>query len=256
MNFLEKNVRKHWLIYAISRYLYQKFFSNFFFEPDVNVFKYLKKNKNLNIIDVGSSDGSFSKYLSKFIHNSNFYCFEPLNHLHKNYSLKNNNNLNLIKKGCGKKNQSLKIYTPYVKKFLSIKIYLKFYSSIDLNFLKKNLFKSFKKKNFFSFLVNMIKIKRIDDFKIKADIIKIDTENSENEVVQGCIKTIKKSYPILYIENPSMKLDKILFNLKYKKYQFLKKRKKLKQVKFNNSYSYNYIFVRDVKIFKKFTVII
>ena len=103
MNFLEKNIRKQWLIYAISRYLYQKFFSNFFFEPDINVFKYLKKNKNLNIVDVGSSDGSFSKYLSKFIYKSNFYCFEPLNHLHKNYSLNNNNNLNLIKKGCGKK---------------------------------------------------------------------------------------------------------------------------------------------------------
>lgn len=102
----------------------------------------------------------------------------------------------------------------------------------------------------------MIKIKRIDDFKIKADIIKIDTENFENEVVLGSIKTIKKNYPILYIENPSIKLDKILFNLKYKKYQFLKEKKKLKQVKFNNSYSYNYIFVQDVNIFKKFTVII
>ena len=55
----------------------------------------------------------------------------------------------------------------------------------------------------------MIKIKRIDDFKIKADIIKIDTENFENEVVLGSIKTIKKNYPILYIENPSIKLDKI-----------------------------------------------
>ena len=50
---------------------------------------YLKKSKNLNIIDVGSSDGSFSTYLSKFIYKSNFYCFEPLKHLHKNYSLKN-----------------------------------------------------------------------------------------------------------------------------------------------------------------------
>ena len=102
----------------------------------------------------------------------------------------------------------------------------------------------------------MIKIKRIDDFKIKAYIIKIDTENFENEVVLGSIKTIKKNYPILYIENPSIKLDKILFNLKYKKYQFLKEKKKLKQVKFNNSYSYNYIFVQDVNVFKKFTVII
>ena len=177
-------------------------------------------------------------------------------HLQSDYSLKNYNNLNLIKKGCLKKNKSLKFYTPYVKIFLSIKIYLKFYSSIDLNFLKKNLFKSFKKKNFFSFLVNVIKIKRIDDFKIKADIIKIDTENFENEVVLGSIKTIKKNYPILYIENPSIKLDKILFNLKYKKYQFLKEKEKLKQVKFNNSHSYNYIFVRDVNIFKKFTFII
>ena len=82
-----------------------------------------------------------------------------------------------------------------------------------------------KKKNFFEinrdvktfFFYKKIKfykkevfIKKLDDYDLKPDLIKIDVEGHENEVIMGSIKTIKKHKPFIFIERPSLFIRKFL----------------------------------------------
>lgn len=47
-----------------------------------------------------------------------------------------------------------------------------------------------------------VNVSTIDSFNFEnVDFIKIDTEQSENEVIEGCIETIKKFSPIIFMEN-------------------------------------------------------
>ena len=78
MSFLEKYIRSNFYLYVASRELYNFFFNFFFYESECEVFKYLKRRSNITVIDIGSSDLSFSSYISKFFYKSNFFCFEPL----------------------------------------------------------------------------------------------------------------------------------------------------------------------------------
>lgn len=242
MGTFEKFVRKNWLIYYLIRTIYEYFLSNLFFESDCKVFAFLNKKKNLKIVDIGSSNGVFSRYIAKYLYASKFYCFEPLFFLHKQLKIsKNKNKSILIKKGCGERSKKILIYTPYVQIF-KIKLYFKFFSSIDKSFAAKNLFFYFRKKNF-KYKKTQITIRTLDSFNLKPDIIKIDTENYEFNIILGAIKTIKKNRPIIMIENPSKQINILLNKLGFEKYQYLKNKYKLKKVQRNNKNTYNYFFV-------------
>lgn len=241
MGTIEKTIRKNWFIYYFVRTLHEYFLSNIFFEAECKVFSYLKKKKNLQIIDIGSSNKVFSRFISKYFHNSKFYCFEPLFFLHKQLKIEKNNNKSILfKNGCGNKSKKIIIYTPY-KKIFNIHFYFKFFSSINQKFLIKNLYYYFKDKKFF-FKRSVISINKLDNFNLKPDIIKIDTENYELEVIIGALKTIKKNRPIIMVENPSEKINIIFKKLNYQKYQYIKSLNKLKVVRNNNKLSYNYFY--------------
>ena len=246
MGILERTIRRNWITYYIARTLHEYFLSNIFFENECKVFKYLNKRNNLVIVDIGSSNKVFSKSISKYFYNSKFYCFEPLHFLHKQLKIDNNNNKSfLIKRGCGEKSKKILIYIPY-KKIFNIHCYFKFFSSIDMRFLIKNLNYYFKNKNFF-FKKKTISIKKLDSFKLNPNIIKIDTENYEEKIIYGALKTIKKTRPIIIVENPSKKVDHIFKKIKYQKYQYDHINKKFKKIKKNNKHSYNYFFLTAEK---------
>ena len=47
-----------------------------------------------------------------------------------------------------------------------------------------------------------VDVRSIDSFNFEnVDFIKIDTEQSENEVIEGCLETIKRCSPIIFMEN-------------------------------------------------------
>ena len=45
-----------------------------------------------------------------------------------------------------------------------------------------------------------IEIKRLDDFNLTADLIKIDTQGYELPILRGSIETLKKNFPVLILE--------------------------------------------------------
>ena len=176
-----------------------------------------------------------------------FVCFEPLEFLHKKFKLYNQNKIKTYKYACSSKRGKTKVYTP-CKNFFGVKLYLKFFSSINKNFIKKSIKQYFNKDSFyFKYVATTVKLRKLDDFKLKPNIIKIDVEGYEDDVFKGAIRTVLKHSPLILIENPSHYLDRSLNNAGYIKYQYNKKLKKLSQVIQNNNQSYNYLFITKNK---------
>ena len=139
------------------------------------------------------------------------------------------------------------MYTPY-RSFFGFKLYLKFFSSINKNFIIKNIKQYLKKDDlFFKFISTSVKLKKLDDFKLKPNILKIDVEGYEDDVFKGATKTILKYLPLIIVENPSTYLDNALCHFGYVKYQYNSKIKKLSPIIKNNKNSYNYIFISKNK---------
>ena len=248
MSFLEKYIRSNLYLYVVSRELYNYFFSFFFYESECEVFKYLKKRSNVKIIDIGSSNLSFSSYISRLFYKSNFYCFEPLLHFYNSKKLKNNNKLYIFNKACSNKYQKITLFTPF-KKILNFKIYLKYFSSYSLKFVKKNLIKYFNNQNKFSYEKTTVQTTKIDDLKLKPDLVKLDIEGYEFNALLGARKTIRRFKPVIYIEKPSLSVDKFFYSLNYKKYQYKKKYKKLSEIKKTNNIINNYFYIYNENIF-------
>ena len=88
-----------------------------------------------------------------------------------------------------------------------------------LNRLKKSLYvKDIEKK--INLKENLIKTKKLDNFKLKPSFIKIDIEGHEYECILGSLNTIKKYKPVIMVEYDKKICDKI-FNI-LKKYRYEK----------------------------------
>jgi len=59
-------------------------------------------------------------------------------------------------------------------------------------------------------------IRRLDDYQLDPDLIKIDAQGFEDQVVRGAMKTIQRTRPLMLIENPSSNLVAIFSGLGYR----------------------------------------
>jgi FkbM family methyltransferase len=218
---LEKKIRSIPHIYIIFRSLVR--FTNYF-ENDFFYLRIIFKNKKINVIDVGASDGISALFFMRNLNANKIYCYEPqkvffkkLKKLKKKYK-----NLILFNYGLAEKNFMMDIFYPYIK-FLGIKFFLLTYSfpvrkeledQINLDFLLKP---KIQKSN--------ILVKKYKMDKDKIDLIKIDTNGSEVEIVKTLKPLIKRDKPVLIIENNNIdKIFKILKVFKYKKYCIVNKK--------------------------------
>ena len=95
-----------------------------------------------------------------------------------------------------------------------------------------------------------VKIKKLDNFKIKADVIKLDVEGHEDQVINGARKTIRTHKPILYIERPSKNIIKILKKMEYEIYVFNDSKNSFIRVhKMLETHRNYYFFNKTEKIF-------
>ena len=215
LGFIEKLLRIIPHVYLIFRPLIK--FTNFF-EEDFFYLKNIFKNKKINIIDIGASDGISALFFIRNLQPKKIYCYEPQKFFYnKLISLKKKYNyLKLFNFGLGKRKINEKVFYPYIKIF-NKKLILYAYSfplkkelekQIDLDFLIKP--KIYEDK---------IKIKK---FKIPIDkihLIKIDTNGSEFDIVTSIMPLLKRDKPVLIIENNNInKIYKKLKFLKYKKF--------------------------------------
>ena len=169
-------------------------------EEDIYGLNYLKLENEKNIIDVGASDGLYFKSLRYMGINNRYNAFEPLKK-NKKYLIKikkKSINFKFHITALGDKNTQLTLYTPFYKKH-----FLYNWSSFSIkeckyNLLLRNFNINLKK---LEFKKHKVKQRKLDFFKFKPTLIKIDVEGYENSVLLGAIKTIKKFKPIIYVEN-------------------------------------------------------
>ena len=217
--------------------LYEKLFMNDFLSiiEQKNFIEKIKiKNKSLIIFDVGSYKGTFSKQvIKKFGHrNLIFYLFDPLKQI-VNFDNEAYKNFNYYDYALDSKKPGIKKF--YLNNFLHASG-----SSLNGNSFKDRQYKF--SRNFIAFFLNpfkkmvkIIKVKtnNLDNFckqkKIKnIDILKIDTEGTELDVLNGSKKILKKTKLVCIevqcskneYENKVKKIEKLLgkdFDLIYKK---------------------------------------
>ena len=216
LGFLESIRRRHAIIYYFVRSIIIHFG---IFEEDFNILSKFFRNKPLNIIDVGASDGIAAKFFLKKLNVKKIYCFEPHDFFVKKLKKLKNKNIVLNNYGIGNKKEKIKIYYPSIK-FLSFSLPILTYSFYDKKELKKQMqldFFNYKKLNIDK---SMIQLKKYRTINKKIDLIKIDVNGYESQIIKAILKQIKKDKPLLVIEN-NEKLEEIDLLLKkygYKKY--------------------------------------
>ena len=158
---------------------------------------------NDTIIDIGAHTGDWTLYCSKVHKVRKIYAFEPLSEniywAKKILDLNSCTNVNLLSYGISDIEGKSKV--TYVGNQLSI-------ANLDISNGKKEI----------------INFKTLDSLNLEGSILKIDVEGYETKVLQGALKTIRKSRPKIIVETHSIELrrkcNEILetegYTLKYK----------------------------------------
>lgn len=244
-SYLERISRSHPYIYFIARNL--AFYLNIF-EKEFDGIKNIKfKKKEINLIDVGASDGIAIKYINKIKPLKHIYAFEPNEVYYKKLiKFKNNfKNLRVFNFGLSNKKQKLTVFIPYIR--LLGKIYhMITYTFYDLDELKHNLKINyiFKKK----IEIDRVKINlnTYDNFENCIDLIKVDVNGHELNVIKGILRLIAKDKPAIILEelNNITETTNLLSRYGYKCYGYCLKSKKLKKVSKKSSENLNYYFLQ------------
>ena len=226
IKFLERKIQRglHGLIYkniniyrfTLIVYRYMNFF-NFLppHEEDIYGLKYLNLNEKDDFIDVGASDGVFFKGAQSIGIKNKFIAFEPLRgKTHLSKIKKKNKNFKYYEIALGNRKGTLTLYIPHYNDW-RLYNWSSYSKNVVINHLKFHNFNiNLEKVNFKKYKV---KQRKLDSFKLKPTLIKIDVEGYENKVLLGAMKTIKKYKPAIYVENNELKGKYNTINFFYKK---------------------------------------
>ena len=218
LGLIEKYVRKFVLIYYFIRSIAIKFN---IFEEDFKILKDIYRNKKINIIDIGASDGISANFFLKNLNVKNIYCFEPhFLFIEKLKKLKKKHkNLKIFEYGISNSNENITVYVPKVL-FFGKPLYLYTYTFYNLNELRKQVKLDF--LNYKKIIINKIilKLKKFRFINRDIDLIKIDVNGYEFEIVKCLKKQIIKNLPLMVIENNKKinKISKYLSKYGYKAY--------------------------------------
>ena len=221
LSFFEKIIRSHPLLYLILRRIIR--FTNIF-EQDANGVKIIKFNKNINLMDVGASDGIATKFFIKNLKINKIICFEP----DKNYVniLKKLSYKNIIIKpyAIGDKNKELNVFFPEYN-ILGKKFKIVTYCFYDKLSLSNQISLDFKFRNNIKIIKEKIKIKKFKKINFSLDLIKIDVNGFEYSVIKGLNQIIKKDKPALIIETGRdiIKIKNFLKKYSYDQFIYLEK---------------------------------
>jgi FkbM family methyltransferase len=74
----------------------------------------------------------------------------------------------------------------------------------------------------FSVKETLVPLRKLDDYCVKPDFVKLDVQFSELQVIQGMKETLQSSYPILIVENSPhlLAIIEYLAPLQYKPYEY------------------------------------
>ena len=249
LSIIENLVRSNIYLFIFIRYLTNKLFAKIIYETDFKILFYLKHFKFFSkktIVDIGANDGISIKAIRKFVKNK-IFSFEPNKINYKKISKLKTRMKTLITYNLGLSNKSSN------KTYIYEAHYKKYHLSPFDSLLKKNVIKHLKSSLFIKDIEkkinikkSLIKLKKLDDFKLSPSFIKIDVQGHEFECIIGALKTINKYRPIIMIEFDKKiinKIDKRLKKIGYLKFYF--KADKIMLLKHKNEKVFNIFFIHN-----------
>ena len=218
LGFLESIIRRNALLYYLIRNIVIYFN---IFEEDFKILTKYFKDKKINIIDVGASDGISANFFLKNLNVNKIYCYEPHKIFIKDLVKykKDNKKIILKKYGISSRENKIIVYYPSIK-FFGLNLPLLTYTFYDKSELKKQIKLDFYNYQKISIDRATINLKKFNLVNTKIDLIKIDVNGFELEVVKGMLNQIKRDRPLMVIENNNgiEKINSLLKKYKYKKF--------------------------------------
>lgn len=255
-NTIQNLIRKNlFLYYFFRRFINSKIFLKFY-RPELLVLK--KIQKKIIFLDVGSNDGIFVKYIlsknNKIIRK--IYVIEPIRFLFQKLKKKYNKKkyIKIFNLLVSNHRDTQKVVIPYFK-FLNNNLILSGYASNNLNAVKFDLKQYFNKSQInkkINYFTEKIETKKIDDLKINANFIKIIMAGCQYEILKGAEKTIKKNFPIIYLNQRSKKVENYLIKFNYNKYFYDFTYNKLIKLKKYSKEHHVVFFISKSKDYKLF----
>jgi len=137
LGFLESIIRRNALLYYLIRNIVIYFN---IFEEDFKILTKYFKDKKINIIDVGASDGISANFFLKNLNVNKIYCYEPHKIFIKNLVKykKDNKKIILKKYGISSRENKIIVYYPSIK-FFGLNLPLLTYTFYDKSELKKQI---------------------------------------------------------------------------------------------------------------------
>ena len=236
----EKIIRSHPLIYFVARNIIR--YTNIFEEDALGV-KFLKFKNQINIIDVGASDGISAKFFLNNLDVKKIICYEPYRNYIKKIKKNKNKKINIKPYAIGEKKQNLDVYFPRYN-FFGINLDLITYTYYNKKSLIKQIDLDFKFKKRIQVIKTKLKINRFVMPKQKIDLIKIDVNGFELSIIKTMFKCIKRDRPTILLETGAdiKKIKVLLKTLSYKDLRFDVKLSKFQNI-YKNHYPLNTYFI-------------
>ncbi len=216
INFIKTIVKSNRFLIILAEKISTNLKINF--EREYKIASFIKKP---TIIDIGAHLGESIHGFRKYSNDCSIFSFEPnlklYNRIKKTF--KNINKIKIFDYAIS----NTKIHHLYIPKIFGFELSL--WSTFSKSYLKQR-WVDFTGINFKKLSLSKIKIKsvKLDQFKFKPHIIKIDAEGCELEIIKSAKKTIKKNMPVLIIEfhHKNFKLiKKELLKMNYYDYLFI-----------------------------------
>lgn len=242
--FFEKIIRSHPFLYFIIRTLVR--YTNIF-EEDAKGVSFIGFKNDVNIIDVGASDGISAKFFINNLNVKKIFCYEPYKPFVKKIKRLDNQKIIVKPFAIGEKKKNLEVYYPRYTLF-GKNFDLITYTYYNRELLKKQIQLDFLFDKNIKIIKDKIKINLFKLPKDKINLIKIDVNGYELSVLKSMIKCIKRDRPVILLETGSdiKMINNLLKRLSYKQYKFEINSRKFVHIKKNN-YPLNTYF-----IYKKF----
>ncbi|ELR73171.1 Methyltransferase FkbM [Fulvivirga imtechensis AK7] len=189
-------------------------------EEDFNALSLLKFKKDALFIDIGANRGeAIQSILIKYPHNCKIIGFEPNPIIFKklNALYKNTNTVTLHNTGLGNTAHKINLFIPFYRNWMFDGL-ASFYHKEAAEWLKSRLW-NYEEKHL-TIKEITCGIKRLDEYNLSPDFIKIDVQGYELEVLKGAQNTIAQSRPVLLLETPGRTVTSFLGDLGYNFYAY------------------------------------
>lgn len=189
-------------------------------EEDFDALSILKLKKDALFLDIGANRGeAIQSVLLKYPHNCRIIGFEPNPAVFKQLKglYGNDPRIELHNIGLGADNNQYSLFIPYYRKWMFDGL-ASFDRAEAESWLRKRLWQY--KEDLLSIKEELCTVKRLDDFNLVPDFIKIDVQGFELEVLRGAEKTIFQHRPILLIETASERVMTFLKKYDYGFYTY------------------------------------